>query len=214
MKPEYVLPKRNLEAFNCVRCHVFTKQDWFWLKASSWPDGSGSQIENREFVVSRCHNCQAITIWKGDQIIYPPFGAAEPPNPDMPVDVKADYEEAAAIASQSPRGAAALLRLAIQKLCIALGKPGKNLDDDIAALVKDGLAVRVQQALDAVRVIGNHAVHPGQIDLNDNRELTNSLFMLVNIIAEKMISEPAQIKTIYDALPKGALDHIERRDKA
>src|SRR5690348_4056488 len=92
------------------------------------------------------------------------------------------------IYSRSPRGAAALLRLAIQKLCIELGEPGKNLNTDIGSLFRKGLPVTVQQALDAVRVIGNEAVHPGQIDFADTPEITGTLFNLVNFIAEKMIS--------------------------
>ncbi|MFN7599434.1 MAG: DUF4145 domain-containing protein [Cereibacter sp.] len=78
----------------------------------------------------------------------------------MTEDIRRDYDEASTILDLSPRGAAALIRLGIQKLCKELGQAGKNINDDIGALVKDGLDVRVLQALDAVRVIGNSAVHP------------------------------------------------------
>ncbi len=212
MKPEYVLPEEGLRAFNCVRCHVYAKQEWFWLQGSATPNGFGAQHYDKEFRVSKCDNCQAITIWRGDDIIYPPFGAALPPNPDMPADAREDYEEAAAISSMSPRAAAALLRLAIQKICIALGQPGKNLNKDIGALVAEGLPSRTQQALDTVRVIGNHAVHPGKIDLNDDRKLVNALFKLVNFITEKMFTEPKQLDELYEALPEGNLEQIEKRD--
>ncbi len=93
-----------------------------------------------------------------------------------------------------------------------LEQPGKNINTDIAALVKAGLNVQVQQALDIVRVIGNNAVHPGQIDLQDNKEIAESLFGLVNIIAEKMISEPKHVESIFDNLPDGVKKQIEERD--
>jgi hypothetical protein len=112
----------------------------------------------------------------------------------------------------SPRGAAALLRLGIQKLCKHLGETGENLNADIAALVKKGLDVRVQRALDVVRVIGNNAVHPGHIDLRDDRATAEKLFGLVNLIAELMISQPKHVQELYESLPEDARKAIERRD--
>ena len=55
-----------------------------------------------------------------------------------------------------------------EALCAPWQK-GENLNADVAKLVKKGLPVDVQQALDAVRVIGNEALHPGQMDLRDDR---------------------------------------------
>jgi hypothetical protein len=129
----------------------------------------------------------------------------------MPPAVKEDYEEAAKIATMSPRGAAALLRLAIQKLCIHLGGSGSNLNDDIGMLVSKGLPQTMQKALDSVRVIGNNAVHPGQIDANDVG-LTDKLFPLVNLIVEYMISMPARVGNLYESLPDGAKSAVEKRD--
>ena len=123
------------------------------------------------------------------------------PNADLPDEIRGDYQEARSIVSRSPRGSAALLRLAIQKLCKELGEPGKNINDDIASLVRKGLPTRVQQALDIVRVIGNEAVHPGQIDVSDNPAIAASLFRLVNIIAEHMISEPKAIEECIARFP-------------
>ena len=127
--------------------------------------------------------------------------------------MRADYDEASTILDLSPRGAVALLRLGIQKLCKHLGEKGKNIDDDIKALVKKGLDVRVQRALDVVRVIGNNAVHPGQIDLRDDRATAERLFGLVNLISEKTITEPKNVEQMYDSLPESARKAIEKRDR-
>jgi len=134
------------------------------------------------------------------------------PNSDLPPDVLRDSEEASRVVSESPRGAAALLRLGIQKLCASLGEKGQNIDDDIASLVKKGLKPMVQQALDAVRVIGNEAVHPGTLDLKDDRDTALRLFGLVNIIAEQMISNPKHVQDLYEKLPESKRKAIEKRD--
>ncbi len=162
--------------------------------------------------VAKCFNCSDVSIWFHQKMVYPVVGDVLPANIDMPEDIKRDYEEAGAILSQSPRGAAALIRLAIQKLCKELGQPGKNINDDIKALVASGLDVRVQQALDAVRVIGNSAVHPGKIDMRDDRETAETLLKLLNLIVDKTISEPKHVQEVYDSLPETVLNEIARRD--
>jgi len=130
-------------------------------------------------------------------------------------DIKADYLEAVGIANKSPRGAAALLRLAIQKLCKQLGQKGENPNDDISNLVKEGLPAKVQHALDIVRVVGNNAVHPGQIDLKDDRENALKLFDLVNMIAQVMITQPKEVEGLYqNVLPQSTREAIEKRNNA
>lgn len=162
--------------------------------------------------LSVCYACEKIAVWVHERLIFPTAMEAELPNPDLPEDVRRDYEEAGRILNESPRGAAALLRLAIQKLCMFLGEKGKKIDDDIASLVKKGLLPQVQQALDAVRVIGNEAVHPGTMALKDDRDTASGLFELVNIIADQMISHPKQTQATFDKLPASKKKGIEQRD--
>lgn len=162
--------------------------------------------------VSRCFNCDKVAIWIYDRLAWPVVSSAPLANPDLPDDVRADYEEAGTLLELSPRGAAALLRLAIQKLCKELGEKGENINDDIASLVKKGLDPRVQKALDVVRVIGNQAVHPGHLDLRDDHATAEKLFGLVNIIADILISQPKHIAEVYGDLPPNALAAIKRRD--
>lgn len=145
-------------------------------------------------------------------MVRPATTPVEKPSNDLPTEVRRDYEEAAQIVQKSPRAAAALLRLAIQKLCASIGGTGENLNTDIATLVENGLPKKVQQMLDTVRVVGNHAVHPGQINLDDQPQTAEALFRLVNIIAEKMITEPKEIDALYGSLPEEDREQIARRD--
>lgn len=146
-------------------------------------------------------------------MVYPDASLVPLANPDLSVEIAQDYSEAGQIVDRSPRGSCALLRLAIQKLCVELGEAGRNINDDIASLVRKGLDIKIQQALDIVRVVGNNAVHPGQIDLKDDRDIALKLFGLVNLIADVMISQPKHIQELFDSLPGTAKDAIERRDK-
>ncbi|MBO6603639.1 MAG: DUF4145 domain-containing protein [Roseicyclus sp.] len=151
------------------------------------PEGVDKSLSNMWF--SQCFNCNHIGIWIYDRLVYPQRGEAPPANPDMPDDIRRDYDEASTILDLSPRGAAALIRFSIDRLCGQLGDSKKTINENIKALVAGGLDPRIQKALDAVRVIGNNAVHPGQIDLKDDRATAESLFRLLNLIVEKMISE-------------------------
>lgn len=162
--------------------------------------------------LSQCYSCNKFSIWLNGKIIYPFSRDGEEPNEDLDEEVRLDYEEARAVLDFSPRSSAALLRLCIQKICQKFGGEGTNLNQDIATLVSNGLDIRIQQALDIVRVIGNNSVHPGQIDLRDDRKTATQLFRLVNLIAEKLISEPKHIQAMFDALPENARAQIAKRN--
>jgi hypothetical protein len=95
---------------------------------------------------------------------------------------------------------------------VELGQKGKNINDDIAALVKLGLPLKIQQALDVVRVVGNESVHPGELNVKDDQETVQALFELINLICEDRLSEPRRIDHLYRTLPKAKLDQIANRD--
>jgi len=169
----YKPPEFRAEAFNCPHCNAYAKQIWGTIMTH--PKGvSAWNVSN--LALAKCTHCEDYTLWHFEKMIYPEDSGVQPPNPDLLDDIKQDYLEAKAIINKSPRGAAALLRLCIQKLCKQLGEKGKNINTDIANLVQQGLPLKIQQSLDIVRVIGNNAVHPGQIDLKDDRDTAMRLF--------------------------------------
>jgi Domain of unknown function (DUF4145) len=147
------------------------------------------------------------------RMIFPLVAQGPLPNADLSEDIRRDFLEARSIAPLSPRGASALLRLCIQKLCISLDQPGKDLNADIGALVGQGLPKKIQQALDTVRVVGNNAVHPGELDLRDDLETALRLLELINMIADVMITQPNQVEVLYQrVLTPGQKEQIEKRD--
>ncbi|KFD18322.1 uncharacterized DUF4145 family protein [Tatumella ptyseos ATCC 33301] len=207
----FILPDIELDAFTCPECGVYAQQVKYSCDSHVF-NGPHYYIKDQWLASSTCKYCNKTAFWIYNKMIYPHKGSAPLAHQDMPNDVKADYEEAAYICSMSPRSAAALLRLAIEKLCNHLGGTGNKINDKIGSLVKKGLPVMVQQSLDVVRVTGNNAVHPGQID-TDSQENVSSLFGLINIIVEVMITNPKLIQSLYDNLPVGSLKGIATRDK-
>jgi hypothetical protein len=197
-----------------------------WLK---WYDNMGTGLvfleknERGTYVydgvnnlyLSKCYNCNKIAVWVHDNLLFPNEKLGIHPNPDLSENIIHDFEEARAILGLSPRGAVALLRLCVQNLCIHLGEKGKNIDDDIASLVSKGLNPVVQKSLDIVRVIGNEAVHPGVLDIKYDRDTASQLLVLINSIADQMISHPKQVEELYKKLPAEKRKAIEKRnDKA
>jgi hypothetical protein len=203
---DYVPPEHRKSAFNCPHCGAYSRQEWTQrIRADD------RLIE--DLSMAYCDNCHKYSIWLGGKMIYPNESVAPLPSPDMPEDVLSDYNEARDILEKSPRASAALLRLSIQKLCVVLGEKGENINDDIASLVLKGLPEKIQKALDTVRVIGNNAVHPGVIDLKDNPSIALSLFKLVNMVIDTMITQPKEVSGLFNSLPEESKKAIEKRDK-
>jgi len=223
----YVAPEFKKTAFNCPYCHAYASMSWSQLSRAInqllHVLQSKPNLEATPIHACCCTHCHKYSYWFSEgtsvvpkagtgKMIIPQQTIAPFPHPDMPDSVKKDYEEAREICSSSHRGAAALLRLAIQNLCKELGERGKNINDDIGSLVKKGLPVEIQQALDIIRVVGNNAVHPGELNSDDVYEAAISLFSLINAIVEERISKPRKLRELFEKLPEGARNSIEKRD--
>ncbi len=210
MTKKYYPPEFMSESFNCPKCGVYSKQEWYNLKPNK---GAFNQPNLSYLVASLCSHCSGYSIWLNENLIIPNESQAPHPHEDLSDDIKEDYVEARLIVNSSPRGAAAILRLCLQKLMKELGESGKNINKDIKELVEKGLPVKIQQALDILRVIGNESVHPGEIDIRDDKETAIRLFELINYIVEDRISRPKQIEELYARLPDNQKEGIKNRDK-
>ena len=167
----------------------------------------------RDLSIATCESCSHYSLWVDGKMVYPRNLTIDPPNDDLNEEIKSLYNEASKIFLDSPRGSTALLRLALQMLLKQIGKEGKNINNDIKELVESGLSSKIQKALDLLRVVGNNAVHPGQIDLDDNSEVALKLFKILNMIADEMITKPKEIDTLYDdVVPEETNSHIAKRD--
>jgi hypothetical protein len=105
------------------------------------------------------------------------------------------------------------LRLCLQKLLGHIGGKGEHIDTDIKTLVAQGLDPHIQQALDVIRVTGNNAVHPLEMNLEDDHDSVLVLFEMINFIVEERISRPLKTQDRFANLPEKARLAIEKRDK-
>lgn len=232
--PAHTPPTYHAAAFHCPSCHAFAQHRWPDLDRADRGVSIGRPVEG--FALSVCSICEYTMIWAWQsttptgtfdepvaetfegQILWPAPTVGPPPHPLMPEGITPDYEEARAVLATSPRSACALLRVAAEKLCLhlcralQLGEPSK-LDAAIGLLVANGLSTTVQQGLDNVRVIGNDAVHAGQIDVHDTPEVATVLMVCMNLAVEQLIAVPQQIAQLHQSLPKAKLDGIATRDR-
>jgi hypothetical protein len=161
--------------------------------------------------ISYCFNCNEMCLWVYDQLVWPRREGCPESKLHAPPNVRRESEEASQTLEASPRGAAALLRIAIEKLCKELGVSGESLKDDIVFFVREDVDARVQKVLDAAQIIESNAMRPGQIDLGEDRATAETLSGLVNLICEKMIMEPRHLQEVYTKVREGARTAMEQR---
>lgn len=215
MAKTYVKPEKDQNKYTCPHCNTLSQMrcDKHHFDSDMSRTRMSELLISNELTIHRCQCCGKKILWIDDTYIYPDI-VSEEANPDMPNSVKQLYNEAALISNKSPRAACALLRLAVDKLCLELGEIDRDINKNIGALVKRGLSRDVQQALDIVRVVGNKAVHPGQIAFDVDDYATATMLMhLLNMIVTRMISEPNEINCLYQGLPESVKKSIENRDK-
>jgi hypothetical protein len=203
--------------FHCSHCLAFAQHKFGRVANIEYSDLSNSYFTplnyyNNKIDISTCTSCNEIAIYVACRQIYPAVIAAPDANPDIPEEIKFDFNEAREIHSRSPVELL-LLRLCIQKLLPHIGVENKNINEGIKELVANRkIPTIVQKALDTVRVIGNESVHPGTIDLKDDIKTVTILFNLVNFIVENSIAEPKRINKMFGNLPPDKIKGIADRD--
>ena len=220
---KYSAPAFHGKAFTCPHCEAYAHMGW----AKAYTQAATGGWNEAMLHTAWCAHCQRQTVWRNVQrhddvwvaddatMIWPDVQVGPPPHGDMPELVKADYVEAQSICARSPRGAAALLRLCIDKLARLLldAAATDDVNTNIGLLVKAGLPPQIQQALDIVRVVGNKSVHPGELSVEDVASVAARLFELVNAIVEDRIARPRELAKLYAVIPEKAMAGIEKRDQ-
>src|ERR1700736_2701526 len=144
--------------------------------------------------VSRCYNCKGFTVWVRGRLVFPVRGDEPPAFVEVNFEeVSEDFEEAAAVLNKSPRAAAALIRICIQNMMPLLKETGQNLDERVASLVRKGLEVEIQQAMEVLQVIRKNPGQENHVDLRDDTAIATRMSeSLKEILERRMLKNPNQ----------------------
>lgn len=224
------LPKTILDqkSFKCPHCGAFSYMKWDNLSLFVYDDQGVEHNVLTRVHQANCASCNKDSIWYNHREVTGWLALQGIPRPsdntellrlfpiqeinsqdipdylsDMPEEVKKLYKEAALIFELSPRSGAALIRLALEKLCEHLGVKKKNIKESIEELAKQQIIpLRVAQAADNIRLIGNANVHPGIIGDEVLEDINPAIFTYINLIVDYAITKPKEIDEINSLFPE------------
>lgn len=204
MRDKYTPPKLGANAFDCPYCRVCMGQTWEDISShnlnikclENTPQDAYLHTYNTQRSV--CDKCKGECLWIEERMVFPDTGTAPQATEYMSTDIRKIYDEASRVLSKSPRSAAALLRLALEKQCKELGSTGKNLHEDITFIVETkNVSSEVEDAMNDLRIAGNLAVHAGIINLHEDEKNVPIMFDLINFIIEELIARPQKRKEFH-----------------
>ena len=226
------IPRYSKASFDCPHCGSYAQQGWTNLKRDeeeTFLSNFVDMLRIRDvFSASTCLACNRTAVWrKGSalnspqspiveaELIWPmpeQFERALPP--ETPAGVSQLWEEARRVAPVSARGAAALLRLALQVLLQEHVTPGEtHLSTAIAEAFVSGVPEPVLQAMDFLRLTGNDAAHLAEVRLDEDGETLTAMFGLLRYVTEETVVRSARARSLYGSLPQSKRDEIDKRNQ-
>ena len=195
-------PTFEAKSFVCPHCHVYSSQTW----CIGIPTGYSEEYQEHHWgntnqsYISICLNCNGHAYWyrnpksQGSAELVHPCGATRPiPTCGLTTDEQNLYAEACKVSAISPRSAAALLRVIIESIAVRETDANRGtLNDKLNTLIDSrALSAGSQEGLHAVRLLGNESVHvPGQILVEDDPEIVDLLFEIVDTIVDELFVLP------------------------
>ena len=133
--------------------------------------------------ISSCHSCNGFSLWVGGLLVFP---TRIDKTPEL---VEEDLEEAAAILNKFPRGATALMRVCIQKLVPLLEDNGNALNQRVSSLVRKGLEMEAQQAMDVLQVLRSDPAQLTHLESQADKETALRFIDSLKEVLERRMSQ-------------------------
>jgi hypothetical protein len=228
-------PRLDARRFVCPRCDAFADQSWSNLARTNVSaegilhdttrvverfDGQLALGGDGAWQTSKCASCGDLTVWRNGSIVFPHTSTIPVASKDTPSDVLALYDEGRAVWPISRRAGAALARAALEKMLRS--DPSALKKDDLITLIskaKPTLPSHVGSLLDVVRHAGNKSLHvedePDDVMVlvldEGNTEIGPLIFEAINLLVDERVTKPAAVEALFDGLPQGVKDSINRR---
>ena len=181
---------------------VFNSQQWFYAALCQAKGCVSIWMQQEDRVVAMKHKAKTEVDTKQitDVMVYPRTNAAPPPPGDLPESAKELYVEAGNVMADSPRAAAALLRMCTEDIIKELTRTrdARKTLSKKARLYQHVEFLRnndelwpggaIDTGLDALIFIGNDAVHSTEIRGDDDRSTVEGLFRLIHMITHMLIT--------------------------
>lgn len=149
--------------------------------------------------------------------IYPHISSIDQePNEDLDEEIKQLFNEAKDIFDKSPKAAGALLRCILEKILREIFKEkhsksylGTILNDEN---VKNKIGKDISDACMACKIVGNESVHSSLlIFLDEDKKDVEQLFRIINLIADKFITQPKKEKNLLIGFSEKTTNQINKK---
>lgn len=218
-------PRLDSEAFDCPRCGAYAHQRWQTLQrsvpmgTSTFFDSEKGKVSASTWRASTCSRCNESSVWRADRMVFPTSGVVAVPHADMPDTARELYDEAREVAGISRRAGAALARATLERLLKVLDpQAGSVALDKRIGRILPRVSEPLGQLLTVIRHVGNKSLHvPDQPDEilvfvldEENGQVMELLFEAINDLVDELITRPARSKSLYDRVPEGVRQAVER----
>ena len=221
-----ISPAFHKTHFKCMSCKVYAVQEWRTVNHLYISENGKlyyySHDKYFEVKSSTCLRCMNTYLWNSntESIIYPRSSSLPHHSLDLPENMRKIYEEARDVYEVSPRCAAALGRVLLEKLVYYLlekqytSKGDDNTEDTTDKenkikkltlhnlIEKLDLDKEIKDSCNNIRLLGNEGAHAGEIDFEDNlsKEAVEGLFILINHIIYETITRKREAKEANDKI--------------
>ncbi len=198
----------TLSFFRCDGCHGIVGYRTYYADAVEIEE---AEKLDKKWALQR-DDCGSDPCFKAPALIYSTRKTERALSHYAPKMIREEYDQALKVKRHDPKSFAMRIRRALEAICSERGAPGKNLDDDLKRLERDGVfPPQVKEIAEVLKLIGNAAAHmkPRKPrNIGDDVEVIDDFF---HLIVTYVYEHPARLEE-YNRLLQIELPQIVSND--